>query len=143
MQSEAPAVAYELPRRFHFQGRWLRHGGCYPDWQLRLFQRGRARYGADLVHERLQVDGAMGRLRGALEHDSYPTWAQQAWAQGRRRKWYHAFALQTGFASRYVLKGGFLDGRAGYTWALLAGMHSYLKYAKLAELERTSGGGVA
>ena len=157
VQSEAPAVAYELPRRFHFQGRWMRHGGCYPDWQLRLFQRGRARYGADLVHERLQVDGAMGRLRGALEHDSYPTlsdflvkleeystlWAQQAWAQGRRRKWYHAFALQTGFASRYVLKGGFLDGRAGYTWALLAGMHSHLKYAKLAELERTSGGGVA
>ena len=54
----------------------------------------------------------------------------------------HAFALQTGFASRYVLKGGFLDGAAGYTWALLAGMHSYCKYAKLAELERTSGGGV-
>jgi glycosyltransferase involved in cell wall biosynthesis len=155
VQGEAPLAAYELPRRFHFQGRWLRHGGCYPDWQLRLFRRGRARYGEDLVHERLHVEGAVGRLRGALEHDSYPTlsdflvkldeystlWAQQAWGQGRRRRWYHALSLLTAFGNRYLVKGGLLDGEAGLTWALFAGLHSYFKYAKLAELERTSGGG--
>ncbi len=146
-------LAYEMPRRFHFMGRWLRHGGCYPDWQLRLFSRGRAEYGPELVHERLKVDGAVGRLKGHLDHYSYPTlseyltkldeystlWAQQAHARGRRGRWYHSLSLATGFAGRYVAKGGFLDGRAGLTWALLGGMHSYFKYAKLAELGRDRG----
>ena len=149
----AGTPAYEMPRRFHFMGRWLRHGGCYPDWQLRLFSRGRAEYGQELVHERLKVDGAVGRLKGHLDHYSYPTlseyltkldeystlWAQQAHARGRRGRWYHSLSLATGFAGRYVAKGGFLDGRAGLTWALLGGMHSYFKYAKLAELGRERG----
>jgi len=145
--------AYEMPRRFHFMGRWLKHGGCYPDWQLRLFSRGRAEYGGELVHERLQVDGTVGRLRGHLDHFSYPTlseylakldeystlWAEQAHARGRRSRWYHSLSLPTGLAGRYALKAGFLDGRAGLTWALLGGMHSYFKYAKLAELGRDRG----
>jgi glycosyltransferase involved in cell wall biosynthesis len=50
-------AAFGIPRRFYFLGRWLKHGGCYPDPQLRFFRRGRARYGAELVHERLRVDG--------------------------------------------------------------------------------------
>jgi len=146
-------LAYEMPRRFHFMGRWLKHGGCYPDWQLRLFPRGRAEYGPALVHERLQVGGSVGRLRGHLDHFSYPTlseylakldeysglWAQQARARGKRSRWYHSLSLATGFAGRYFLKAGLLDGRAGLTWALLGGMHSYFKYAKLAELERDRG----
>ena len=45
-------------------------------------------------------------------------------------------SLLSGFAGRYVLRAGFLDGTAGMTWALLAGLHSYFKYAKLAELGR-------
>ena len=140
--------AYALPRRFHFQGRWLKHGGCYPDYQLRFFQRGQARYGEARVHERLQVDGSLGRSRGHLEHfsylnlseylaklDEYSTlWAQQTGAQGRRPRRLPALALLSGFGSRYLLKVGFLDGRAGLTWAFLAGLHSYFKYAKLAEL---------
>lgn len=152
-QGEAQHTAYEMPRRFHFQGRWLKHGGCYPDRQLRLFRRGKAEYGEELIHERLQVKGTVGRLRGHLDHYSYITlseylakldeystlWAQQAYAQGRRSRWYHALALATGFTERYVLRAGFLDGRAGMTWAALAGMHSYMKYAKLAELGRRAG----
>ena len=138
-----------MPRRFHFMGRWLRHGGCYPDWQLRLFRRGAARYGDELVHERLQVEGTVGRLRGHLEHYSYASlseylakldeysflWAEQAYAAGKRGRPRH-FALLSGFSGRYLLKGGFLDGGPGFTWALLAGMHSYFKYAKLSELCR-------
>ena len=143
-------AAYEMPRRFHFMGRWLRHGGCYPDWQLRLFRRGQAGYGHDLVHERLRVDGSVGRLRGHLDHFSYPTlsdflgkldeystlWARQAFQRGRRFRWYHALSLVTGVLGRYLWKRGILDGVAGASWAVLAGFHSYMKYAKLSELER-------
>jgi len=148
--SEAAHAAYEMPRKFHFMGRWLRHGGCYPDRQLRLFRRGRARYGDDLVHERLEVDGSVGRLAGHLEHFSYPTlshflrkldeystlWARQAFQRGQRSRWYCGLSLVTGFGGRYLLKRGFLDGMPGASWAVLAGFHSYLKYAKLGELER-------
>jgi glycosyltransferase involved in cell wall biosynthesis len=147
-------AAFELPRRFHFLGRWLKHGGCYPDYQLRFFRRGRARYRAELIHERLRVDGAIGRCRGHLEHYSYAglseylmklneysaLWAEQAHAQGRRCRWRHSFSLLSAFGERYLLRGGFLDGRAGLTWALLAGLHSYFKYAKLAELSRRRAG---
>jgi glycosyltransferase involved in cell wall biosynthesis len=148
--SEARHAAYEMPRRVYFMGEWLKHGGCYPDWQLRLFRRGRASYGSELIHERLRVEGTIGRLRGHLDHYSYASeeeylakleeysslWARQARAQGRRSRWYHPLSLVTGFAGRYVLKAGFLDGRAGLTWAALAARHSCTKYAKLAELQR-------
>lgn len=148
-------AAYEIPRRFHFMGRWLRHGGCYPNYQLRLFRRGSARYDeAVRVHERLTVQGEIGRLRGHLEHYSYPTlsdflakldeystlWAQQAFERGRRFRWYHVLSLPTGFWGRFLAKGGVLDGIPGAIWAMLAGVHSFMKYAKLEELQRSAGG---
>ena len=146
-------AAFAIPRRFYFLGRWLKHGGCYPDYQLRFFRRGRASYGSELIHERLHLDGSAGHCRGHLDHHSYPTiseylakldeystlWARQAHTAGRRGSWYHSLALLSGFGSRYLLRGGFLDGRAGLTWAVMAGLHSYFKYAKLAELSRPEG----
>jgi len=151
---ERSEAAFEMPRRFQFQGRWLRYGGCYPDRQLRLFRKGRARYGADLVHERLEVEGKIGRLRGHLDHYSYASraeflakleeysslWAEQAYARGKRPRWQHRFSFLAGFSGRYLLKGGFLDGRPGLTWAVLAGRHSSAKYAKLAERARGEAG---
>jgi len=62
---------YSVPRRNVFWDRWVRHGGLYPDWQLRLFRRGRGRFVARAVHESVVVDGSVGRLRGHLEHRSY------------------------------------------------------------------------
>lgn len=149
-------AAYEMPRKFYFMGRWLRHGGCYPDWQLRLFRRGQARYGDHLVHERLGVDGSVGRLQGHLEHLSYRTlshflrkldeystlWARQAFQLGRRFRWYHGLSLVTGVLGRYLWKRGFLDGLPGASWAVLAGFHSYMKYAKLAELQSQAARGL-
>lgn len=150
-----PCAALEIPRRFHLRGRWLRHGGCYPDYQLRLFRRGRAHYDErSLVHERLLVQGPVGRLRGHLDHFSYPTfsdflrkldhystlWARQAFLRGHTAPPCYACSLATGFLRRYLLKAGFLDGAAGATWALYAGLHSYAKYAKLAELQRAGRG---
>jgi len=105
------------------------------------------------VHESLGVDGSVGRLQGHLEHFSYPTlsqflqkldeystlWAREAFRRGRRFRWYYALSAVTGFGGRYLLKAGFLDGLPGACWAVLAGFHSYMKYAKLAELERAGG----
>ena len=54
------ADGYRVPRRNVFWGRWVRHGGLYPDWQLRLFRRGRGRFVERAVHESVRVDGTRG-----------------------------------------------------------------------------------
>src|SRR5262249_49602197 len=51
LRDGGPHVGYSVPRRNVFWGRWIRHGGLYPDWQLRLFQRGRGRFVERSVHE--------------------------------------------------------------------------------------------
>jgi hypothetical protein len=69
----APCRGYELSRLSTFCGQTMRHGDWYPDRVLRLFRRDGARFSDDLVHERLLLDGPVGRLEGHLLHDSVPS----------------------------------------------------------------------
>ena len=64
-------VAYQIPRRSSYCGRFMRHSGWWPDYITRLFRRGYARFSDDLVHERLIVQGAMGRLTHPLIHRAF------------------------------------------------------------------------
>ncbi|MGA9779977.1 MAG: glycosyltransferase family 2 protein [Verrucomicrobiia bacterium] len=61
-------VAYNFPRCTLFCGRWIRHGDWHPDRQTRLWRRGRAHWSSSPVHEKLEVDGSIGRLRAELQH---------------------------------------------------------------------------
>jgi glycosyltransferase involved in cell wall biosynthesis len=125
-------AAFAMPRRNFYFGKWLRHGGKYPDTQLRLFARGRARFLPLPVHECLQVDGPAGLLKEPLLHYPYTD------AEDMRRKlaFYtevltRSYALKcrsrlfiilrpfTRFFSAYFLKLGFLDGLQGLRTALL------------------------
>ena len=69
------ALAYAMPRRNRFMGRWLRHGEGYPDWSLRLFHRRHARWSDDPVHEKVLATAPVARLAGDLLHDSAETLA--------------------------------------------------------------------
>jgi glycosyltransferase involved in cell wall biosynthesis len=60
---------FHVARRNHLMGRWVRHGGWYPNWNLRLFRRGRGRYESRIVHEHVIVDGRTGFLRADLLHE--------------------------------------------------------------------------
>src|SRR5207237_7933337 len=62
---------YRIARRNVMWGRWIRHGRLYPDWQLRLFRRGRGRCVELEVHESVRVEGPVGRLAAPLLHASY------------------------------------------------------------------------
>jgi glycosyltransferase involved in cell wall biosynthesis len=62
-------AGYYVNRRLIFMGRWIRHCGWYPNWNLRLFQLGRARYDGRPVHEHMRVDGPVGYLGSDLLHD--------------------------------------------------------------------------
>jgi glycosyltransferase involved in cell wall biosynthesis len=147
------AQGYRIPRVAYYLGRWIRHTDWYPDPQLRLFDRRRGHWQGGLVHESVQVDGRVGRLRGELEHypyadvaehvrtiDRYTSlWAQHAGSQGRHA----SLAALVGaplwaFFRNYVLKGGVLLGGVGWTVSALGAYYTFLKLAKLRELERGS-----
>lgn len=66
---------FKMPRRNFYFGTPLKHGGAYPNRQLRLFRRGAGRYPGVGYHEHLRIDGAIGELRSAFDHHPYPTFA--------------------------------------------------------------------
>jgi glycosyltransferase involved in cell wall biosynthesis len=62
---------YYLARQNYFGGTWIRHGGWYPDYNLRLLKRGQGRYEARLVHEHVLLNGPAGHLKNPLIHHDY------------------------------------------------------------------------
>jgi glycosyltransferase involved in cell wall biosynthesis len=142
-------AGYAIPRRNVFWGRWIRHGGLYPDWQLRLLRRGRGRFVERSVHESVTVDGSVGRLTGHLEHrsyrdvadfleraDRYSTLAADEWlASGRRaRPLTDLVGRPVGrFLSMVVARAGFLDGWRGFLLAVLYGYYVLMRSAKVWE----------
>lgn len=143
---------YSVPRRNVFWERWVRHGGLYPDWQLRVFRRGRGRFVARAVHESVVVDGSVGRLRGHLEHrsyrdvadflertDRYTTLAADDWlAAGRGTRPFADLVVRPlgRFLGMYVWRGGFLDGWRGFLLAVLYGYYVFMRSAKIWERAR-------
>ena len=146
-------AAYLFPRKNYMLDRWLRHGGQYPDNQLRLFKRGRARFPCKHVHERLEVDGSIGKSPHALIHHPYPTIEQVI----RKFNFYTTFEalylldrMPSGLSSlnfmlfkpvfrflkRYFFYLGFLDGYAGFIAAFFDMINFPVRYLKYIELKR-------
>lgn len=140
-------VAYEMTRKVHYLGRWIRHGGWYPEWRVRLFDRRHAAWGGRDPHDRVEVRGAVGRLgAGHLEHYTYRSMtdhlrqmirfseaaAEELYRAGRRRAlWSMLVRPPFRFLRMYLLRRGFLDGQAGLVLAMLAATSVFLKYARL------------
>ena len=137
---------YRIARRNIMWSHWMRHGGLYPDWQLRLFRRGRGRFSDRAVHESLTVDAPVGRLAAPLLHhsyrdvadflrraDRYSTLAADEWVRGGRP--FRSTELVTGplgrFVSMYLVHRGFLDGWRGF---LLAGLYAYYVLIRSAKI---------
>lgn len=144
-------AGFSMPRRSFYLGRWIRHGGWYPDRKLRLFLRERVRFDGRAVHEAALLDGPVGRLRHDLLHYSYrdlshhlaKTDALAALAAGEMRdrgRGASAFDLAArplaGFIRSYVIRAGFLDGWQGLAAAVMSGFYDFLKHAKLREMAR-------
>jgi len=144
---------YAMPRRNRFLGRWLRHGEGYPDWSVRLFHREHARWGSEVVHEKVATRSPVFRLWGDLLHDSAETLEKYLDKQNRytslqaeslRAAGRHANLLQLvlspllRFIKFYLLRLGFLDGVPGLVHVAIGCMNSFNKYAKLKALERAS-----
>ena len=149
-RSGQPAIAaYEMPRKAFFGDKWVRHGGWYPDYVIRLFRKDRARFNERPVHEGVEVSGPVGRLHYFVEHytyrsisdfiqrmDRYSTLSAEAYyKEGRRVGWVETvFRAWFTFVQMYILKRGFLDGGLGLQLAMLYACYTFVKYAKLKEL---------
>ena len=149
-QGTAQCAAYEVSRRTNYLGKWIRHSGWYPEYQLRLYRRDRARF-AGALHESLRCDGPTGRVDGDLLHytvrslaehyaklEAFTTLAaEDLYARGRRR-WRGAMYAATPwtFLSRLIFSLGFLDGYRGLLIAWTSSLYVWMKYRKLGQLVR-------
>jgi glycosyltransferase involved in cell wall biosynthesis len=148
-----PPAGFKIPRLSYYMGKPIRHGGWYPDRQLRLFDRTRGRWNGLPVHESFEVNTGetAAFLRSYLLHFSVesaehhhkmigeryaPLAAQRMLAEGRKTSFLSlALAGPAAFIRGYFLKLGFLDGLAGFAIARFAAHHAFLKHLILYELQ--------
>lgn len=141
-------AAFSFPRCTWVCGRFIRHGDWYPDRQTRLWKRGLASWAGENPHDKLEVDGSVGRLRGDLLHYSIQSlnqqlgkipsytdaFVRQRLARGQRAGWWALLSRPCWtFFRGYFLRLGFLDGWQGYYVARMNAFTTLTRYAKLRE----------
>lgn len=145
-------VGYEVPVSLVFLGRLMRYGGEYKMPHLRLFNRRYGSYNENLVHERVVLDGPVGRFANHMLHDSYGSieayfdkfnqyttaGARELAARGTSAGLATiVFRFPLTFMRQYLFRGHILNGYPGFLWSLFSAMYPVVKYAKLRELRRT------
>jgi glycosyltransferase involved in cell wall biosynthesis len=145
---EGNIVAYEIPRKNHFLGQWVRQAGQHPDYQLRLFKKGKAWYNEKKLHENLIIQGSVARLKSCLTHyscESLSDWLRKltrysrlmAEEQSISRNSINGFDLlfrpSSTFIKIYGLKKGYSEGIRGMIISVYASLFTFLKYARMWE----------
>lgn len=144
--------AYQFSRLNHLDKKAIRHGLWYPDWKIRLFKKGKAKWVGQGVHEWLQLeqDASMLRLQKDILHypfanlqqfnskiDAYSSlWASERYSVGKKSNILSPYlhAVWTAFRGLF-LKLAFLDGLLGLQILTICTKESYLKYKKLTRLQ--------
>ena len=145
---EGDPVVYSLNRQTSFCGKFIRHGGWYPDHLARLYKKNSAAWTTPNVHEELlpmRRDSKIGKLMGHLNHYSFPNvlsqiernikyaklGAKELLERKKRRPNVVELLLRPigKFIECYIVKRGFLDGLAGLTIAINAAYSMFIKYA--------------
>jgi glycosyltransferase involved in cell wall biosynthesis len=152
MNATETLVGYWIPRKNFFLGRWIKHGGFYPDPKLRLVRRGAGKFEEYGAHPTIKVNGSTRRLKHALIHNAYPTLRgyidhmnsySSSGAEVAIEKGNSGFNLlnivvrpKLTFVYNYIFRLGFLDGREGFLLHLYHAVYVSWKYAKAWELAR-------
>jgi glycosyltransferase involved in cell wall biosynthesis len=137
--------AYIMPRQAQYLGRWILHSGWYPDRKVRLYDRRRAKWVGDFVHESVQAQGRVGHMQSNILHftcdslsehlrtlDRYTTLAAEELVSRKVNvpTWKMIFDPPWTFAKAYFFQRGFLDGVEGLIICYMAAFYTFLKYAK-------------
>lgn len=144
------ADAYSFPRKNYFHGRWIRHCGWWPDRIIRLVKKSKGRY-RSITHGIWATSGTLVKTHTPIEHFSFSSYsdmlkimegrstdmAKELFDAGKRvnavTPFLHGLSM---FIQIYMIKRGFLDGFDGFVIAITRAGGSFLKYAKLLELQR-------
>ena len=147
--SPGDRAGFRMPRVTFHLGRWMRCTDWYPDNQLRLYDRRRARWNGRKVHESVIADGPVGSLRHELQHfayrdiahhletiNKYTTLAAEEMHERGRRTGYLELLLHppAAFLRNYLLRGGIFAGTAGLIVSVMNSYYVFLKFAKLHDL---------
>jgi glycosyltransferase involved in cell wall biosynthesis len=140
---------YTMPRLAQYLGRWILHSGWHPDRKVRLFNRNKATWVGEFVHESVKVNGTVGHLESNLLHftcnslsehlrsmDRYTTLAaQEIVEQGKNAGMSKLlFDPPWTFLRAYVIQRGFLDGVEGLAIAYMAALYNFVKYFKARQM---------
>lgn len=149
LEAAAPDVAgFSMPRLSFYLGRWIRHGGWYPDRKIRLVRRVRGRWGGVEPHDKLEVNGRVVQLSQPILHAVYRNISDQlatidrfsdiaAREKGRASGLYVLAGLGHAVGKLiecYFWKLGLLDGLAGLVIAMNSAWYVFLKHAKAWEM---------
>lgn len=147
LHPEGVKVAYWIPRKNYFLGRFLTKGGVYPDKTIRLYKNGVAHFPCKTVHENVEIKGEVGELKNDLLHYADPDFdrylvrwnryttldAELMSKNGEKAGFFEYFILRPKltFFSMYFRHKGFMDGYPGFVFALFSAIRHWVIYIKL------------
>lgn len=141
-------LGFMVPRKSYYLKRWIRHGGWYPNHLVRFAHRKHSRWTEPEVHEALKVDGDVGVFQSPLNHYTFDSIEDQVRTNLRFSRLGSKDLIRKGkhpsiaklilkpigkFFETYLIKGGCLDGIAGFLISVNAAHSMFLKYAYLFE----------
>ena len=151
LKADITKDGYKMPRRAYYLGRWIKHSGWYPDYNIRLVDKSKAEWIGIDPHDKLSVAGEVGKLGGDLLHYPYndlshhfctidkytSTAASRLYDKGRRASVID-FTIRPifTFLKKYILKLGILDGLAGLVIAVTTAFYTFSKYLKLYTIQK-------
>jgi len=155
IKKEKNVDGFLIPRKNLYVEKWLRFGGQYPDYVLRLFRKKAGKFTESIVHERVIVEGKTKKLKTPIIHYAFENLtdrieklnnysslsARQMLLSGKTVGSFSPLVHCTSlFIKDYIFRLGFMDGWEGFNVALLKSLGAYFKYAKLRELQAGGGG---
>lgn len=152
---EPDAEGYMAPRKTFYLGRWITHGGWYPDYVLRLYRKSSGMWGKGLHPPcKLTIKGKKSKLKNHFLHHSFKNISHHILTMDKYTRMASEEMASTGkgltllkliinppfrFFRNYILRLGFLDGIQGFIIAVTAAFYVFIKYAKLWEIRRMPG----
>ncbi len=140
---------YMVKRHTYYLGRWINHGGWYPDYKLRLFKKNEGYFVGEDPHDKIMVNGPVDKLKGEIYHYTYKNISHHiktinnfsdVVSKNMKNKG-ESFLITkmilkppVKFLETYIYKFGFLDGIPGLIISILSSYYVFLKYAKLWEM---------
>ncbi len=151
-KNEGKWAGYLVPRMTFYLGKWIKHGGWYPDYKLRIFDKTLGKWAGRSFDPYPEVQGRVKKLKNPCLHYSFKNlnhhidkinqystlFAKTALYEKQRKfKLIHLLLRPTfRFLRNYFLKLGFLDGMPGFISAVMASYYVFIKYAKMWEEEQ-------